>query len=374
MLNPLQSCWRRSRARSGSTHSDQIDERPTSSFALLVASVVIVLLAGLLAAPAHAAITCGPGNVNKPLSAGTIAAPVNVPVGAVVGTIAPNAFQVLCRFLSTTTPNNVTSASLYSDFKTTAPLAAGFNDVYQTTVAGLGIRYTFNSAQCSASGVTLTNGAIRLACPFSGPLDGPYMNADVSVTVEFVATGPIASGASTLSTAPVVTIGFATSDQGGYWNQSPLYSGSASGVLTHATCSVNQSSVAVTMSTADTRAFSSIGAVAAPQAFSLSLSCATGAKVLITLSDSVNPANRSTALQLSPDSTAQGIGVQILNSSGSPVAFGPDSAAPGNTNQWTIGDSPNGTLQVPLTARYVRTGSVSAGSVKALATFTMSYQ
>ncbi|HWT37156.1 MAG TPA: fimbrial protein [Paraburkholderia sp.] len=37
-------------------------------------------------------------------------------------------------------------------------------------------------------------------------------------------------------------------------------------------------------------------------------------------------------------------------------------------------DSPNGSLQIPLTARYVRTGAVSAGSVNALATFTMSYQ
>jgi hypothetical protein len=33
----------------------------------------------------------------------------------------------------------------------------------------------------------------------------------------------------------------------------------------------------------------------------------------------------------------------------------------GNTNQWTIGHSPNGPLQVPLTARYIRTGTVTAG-------------
>jgi type 1 fimbria pilin len=96
--------------------------------------------------------------------------------------------------------------------------------------------------------------------------------------------------------------------------------------------------------------------------------------VLITLTDAVEASNRTTTLKTTADSTAQGIGVQILNSAGTPVAFGPDSALPGNTNQWTVGSSPNGTLQVPLTARYVRTGAVNAGTVRALATFTMSYQ
>ena len=201
------------------------------------------------------------------------------------------------------------------------------------------------------------------------------MTANVTVTSSLVVTDTIAAGASNLSTVPSVTITYSTSDGGsGYWNKGSLYTGSATGVLTHATCSVNQTNVAVLMPTADTHAFSSVGAVATPQPFSLSFSCATGAKVSITLTDNVNPSNRSTALQLSSDSTARGIGVQILNSSGTPVSFGPDSATPGNTNQWLIGDSPNGMLQVPLTARYVRTGAVSAGTVKALATFTMSYQ
>ncbi|WP_159907757.1 hypothetical protein [Caballeronia humi] len=45
------------------------------------------------------------------------------------------------------------------------------------------------------------------------------------------------------------------------------------------------------------------------------------------------------------------------------VFFGTDSAAPGASDQWLV----------PLTARYVRTtGTLASGSVKALATFTMS--
>ncbi|KIG06730.1 type-1 fimbrial protein subunit A [Caballeronia concitans] len=324
---------------------------------------------------AYAGMTCGTGNVNKSLATGAIPVSVSAVPGMTVATVPPAAFQLNCHFISTLNPTTVTSAVLYADFKTNAPLVSGYNDVYQTSVAGLGVRFTFDSSQCSASGVVLANGAVRLSCPFSGPLDGPYMAANVTVTATLLMTGPLASGASSLTSAPAVTITFSQSDQSGSWGQTPLFTGAASGVVTHATCSVNQSSVAVLMPTADTRAFAAgIGAVAAPQPFSLSLSCSTGATVLITLTDAVDASNRTTTLKTTADSTAQGIGVQILNSAGTPVAFGPDSALPGNTNQWTVGSSPNGTLQVPLTARYVRTGAVNAGTVRALATFTMSYQ
>lgn len=344
-------------------------------FAFVLRIACMLLLISMAPMSARAAITCGTGNVNKVFAAGTIAIPSETAVGSTVSTLAPSAFQFNCRFLSTTSPNNGTSATLYADLKTSAPLVAGFSDVYQTGIAGLGVRYTFNSTDCSATNVVLANGSVRLSCPFNGPLDGPYMPANVTVTSTLIMTGPIASGASNFVTVPSVAIGYSTSDQSGYWNQAPLYTGAASGVLTHATCSVNQSNVSVSLPAADTHNFASgIGSTAWAQSFALSLSCSTGATVLITLTDSVSPSNRSTSLQLTADSTAKGIGIQLLNSSGTPVAFGADSAAPGNANQWAVGASPNGTLQIPLTARYVRTGTVSAGSVKALATFTMSYQ
>ncbi|MFM0503869.1 fimbrial protein [Paraburkholderia caffeinilytica] len=335
--------------------------------------LALALCIGAISVSAHANLTCEVASINKAFVAGVISVPMNTAVGATVSTLAPDAFQLTCKFLADGLSD--TSATLFSDFTTTGGLAPGFTDVYKTGIPGLGVRYMFNSPQCNANNLVLSHGTVRISCPFSGPLNGPIMTANVTVTSSLVVTDTIAAGASTLSTVPSVTIIYSTSDGGSsYWNKGSLYTGSATGVLTRATCSVNQTNVAVLMPTADTRVFSSVGAVAAPQPFSLAFSCATGAKVSITLTDNVNPSNRSTALQLSPDSTARGIGVQILNSSGTPVSFGPDSAAPGNTNQWLIGNSPNGTLQVPLTARYVRTGAVSAGTVKALATFTMSYQ
>lgn len=339
----------------------------------LLATVALVLLAMLASGPAHALLSCNTGSVNKVLQAGFIAAPANPAIGSTVGTIAPDPFQMNCHLTSNAPV--VSSATLYADFATTTPLSQGFTDVYQTGVPGLGVRYRLNSSQCGASNIALANNSVRLSCPFTGAIDDPLKAINATVTAELVAIGPIAAGATTLSTVPAVTIVYSTSVESGTWTQSPLYTGAATGKLTRATCSASQTNVAVVLPTADTRAFSSgVGAVAAPQAFSLSLACSAGATVSITLSDSVNPTNQSSALQLTADSTAKGIGIQVLNPGGTPVNFGPDSAVPGNTNQWPLGASPNGPLKVPLTARYVRTGAVSAGTVKALATFTMSYQ
>lgn len=102
--------------------------------------------------------------------------------------------------------------------------------------------------------------------------------------------------------------------------------------------------------------------------------CAQGAKVSIVITDAVSPSNRTDVLTLGAESTAKGIGVQVLKDQRTTVLFGPDAAGTNVQNQWLIGASPDGVLTLPLSAQYVRTGAVTPGSVKALATFTMSYQ
>ncbi|MEB2638551.1 fimbrial protein [Burkholderia sp. BCCIQ04A] len=95
----------------------------------------------------------------------------------------------------------------------------------------------------------------------------------------------------------------------------------------------------------------------------------------ITLTDATNPGNRSDMLSLSSDSTATGVGIQILRSDGSVVRYGADSSAEGNPNQWYVGEYGNGTVNIPLKARYAgEGGKVGPGSANGLATFTMSYQ
>lgn len=65
---------------------------------------------------------------------------------------------------------------------------------------------------------------------------------------------------------------------------------------------------------------------------------------------------------------------QILNAANTPISFGPDSANFGTTNQWLVGNSTGTNISIPLSVRYIRTGPINPGTVKAAATFTMSYQ
>jgi type 1 fimbria pilin len=322
--------------------------------------------------PARAEMKCEVGNVGKVLTAGVISIPKSASIGSTVSTLPPSAFQNDCYFADTG-PRPTTGTSLVN-ISTTATLASGYTDVYATTIAGLGVRYQFTSSDCTPASATMSNGLIVIACPFSGPLGGPYMYKDVQVTASFVLVGAVKAGASTLSSAPVLKIALESQGIAGTWSKTPLYTGTATGTLSTATCSVQTDALAVALPSITNRALSSgVGAVAGRQAFNLSFACSSGAQVSIVITDAVTPSNRSDVLTLAPDSTAKGVGVQILKDKGVLVLFGPDSAGPEVANQWLIGASPNGTLLLPLSAQYIRTGDVTPGSLRALATFTMSY-
>lgn len=351
-----------------------VARRDRRSRSRIVACFMLLLVFNLFAArAAHAALICNASGANNTISAGSISVPANPSVGATIATLAPTQFQMPCRFDDSTPVE--TAATLWPTFDTASPPVSGFADVYATNVHGLGIRYTFSAPACNASNVSMANGGIKLTCPISGPVNGPYVPINVTITPSFVATGVIPLGARSLSTVPTVLLTYWTSDDPtNGWEKPPLYTGAASGRIVHA-CSINQPDNTVTLPTVNRSAFSAgVGSVASPQSFSLVFSCSSGAQVSIVLTDSTDPSNRSNVLTATADSSAKGIGIQLLNSTGAPVSFGPDSSDPSTTNQWVIGASPNGPLQVPLTARYVRTGDVEAGTIRALATFTMSYQ
>ncbi|WP_082779101.1 fimbrial protein [Burkholderia sp. PAMC 28687] len=361
--------------RSANNRFFAIDWGIQTSFSRHLFFIALTACIVFSATSARASLTCTyPVNVSKVLAAGTISVPASPAVGATVKTLAPDAFQIPCRLLSSAPVS--TSADEYAIFKTTASLASGFSDVYATNVPGLGVRFAFNAPACNAVNATLDKGEARLTCPVNTPVGGPYVNIDIASVVSLVTTGPVAAGASSLLTIPTVTITYQHSDSpGNSYQFGSLYTGTASGTLSTATCSVQTDAPVVALPTVSVRGFSGgLGTTAGAQSFNLSFACATGAQVSIVITDAVDPSNRSNVLNLASESTAKGVGVQVLRDKGTPVSFGPDAAGPNVPNQWLIGASPNGVLVLPLTAQYIRTGNVTAGSIKALATFTMSYQ
>lgn len=123
--------------------------------------------------------------------------------------------------------------------------------------------------------------------------------------------------------------------------------------------------------------FSSVGVTSDERPFSIQLSCADGAfagTAYATLTDQADVSNRSSTLSLSADSSATGVGIQILRN-GSVLKYGPDDMRAGNENQWLAATNVgNGIVNIPLTARYVRTAqTMTAGTARGRATFTMSY-
>jgi type 1 fimbria pilin len=242
---------------------------------------------------------------------------------------------------------------------------------YSTGVAGVGVRMKY------LTGVVAECTNVWFACSTNLRNWTVGTVAQHTVFVEFIKTGPI-------------TVSGSTSGLFSTWNasQSPSYNGVwgqyvwANPVnfnVAVPTCTVTTPNITVPMGSIPVSDFSAgVGTITASKAFNIALNCSGGVtnsytNVYITLTDATNPANVTNTLPLNPSSTAGGVGIQVLKG-GTPVMFGPDSSVSGNPNQWFAGAAANEVFNIPLSARYIRTGTVTPGSANGSATFTMSYQ
>ncbi|WP_196493197.1 fimbrial protein [Burkholderia stagnalis] len=145
------------------------------------------------------------------------------------------------------------------------------------------------------------------------------------------------------------------------------------------TCRVSTPAITVPLGNVRASTFTGVGTPSPSKPFNIELECSgieaeKTLDVYTTLTDHTNPGNVSDTLTLAKDSTATGVGIQVLNGN-TVVKYGPDSSAIGNKNQWKAGAAGNGTFTIPLTARYVQTApKVTPGTANGLATFTMSYK
>jgi type 1 fimbria pilin len=339
----------------------------------LLVSLIAIFFNTPFVSSASASVTCHPSNYNNVLAAGAIVISSNATPGSVVSISPPTSSSMSCSFLNTSPYN--TSGTMIIKFTVSDALAPGFADVYKTNIDGLGVRFVFNASTCNVSNSPMTNGVLQISCDIAGPLGGPNIVVPFTVTTSFVVYSAVANGALTLSSIPVLDQSYWASDNvSKWWSQWPVYTGGATGAIKTMTCSVQTTDIAVSLPTLAARDFGAgVGAVAGKQAFQLGFTCPTSAKVSIVIMDVSTPSNRSNVLTLSPDSTAQGIGIQLLKGDGTPIFFGPDAVGMSVENQWLIGTSLSGVQVLPLSAQYIRTGTVRAGSIKALATFTMTY-
>ncbi|WP_250453527.1 fimbrial protein [Caballeronia sp. ATUFL_M2_KS44] len=236
---------------------------------------------------------------------------------------------------------------------------SGDVQTFQTNVPGIGVRFYITNGW---------NGGF-VQVPISQTLVSPTGSTAHYTRADIVVTGPV--GAGSLTTLPSMTVTFTGSCITTVTTTQYLTTGSA---ITSNTCSVTTPAIVFNLPKGLSKNLPTVGTTTGDTTLPIGLNCAAGVKVAVTITDATTPLNRTTALSLAQGSSASRVGIQILNGS-TPVAFGPDSAVAGNTNQWSAGTASGGVMQIPITARYVRTSATLVpGSVAARATFTMSYQ
>jgi type 1 fimbria pilin len=240
----------------------------------------------------------------------------------------------------------------------------GMTDTFQTNVPGIGVHfYVTVGWNGNGNGYTSVPSNETLSASSHNDPANFYTRADL------VVTGPVGNG--TLTYLPSMTLAYSGDCIPGYTKVQALTTGT---LITGRTCSITTPSVAVTLPAVTADGLATVGSTKGSASFSLGVNCSQSMNVSVTMTDASNVANSSTTLGLTPDSSATGVGLQIVNGS-TPIAYGPDSSTRGNTNQWPVGTVSSGPTTIPLTVRYVRTaGTLTPGTVKGTATFTMSYQ
>ncbi|WP_185219054.1 fimbrial protein [Paraburkholderia dinghuensis] len=242
-------------------------------------------------------------------------------------------------------------------------------NTYPTGISGIGVRIRFYNWTC-ANGTANTTNWFPVYCTANW---SPSTVSAFALTVEFVKTGPVTAGGTVTGLFSQWTTNAANALWANtYWSNTITFN------VAVPTCTVTTPNISVPMGSVPANSFASVGSVSDSQPFNISLNCAGGVgssytNVYTTLTDVTDPSNLTNTLTLNASSTARGLGIQVLNGT-TPINFGPDSSVAGNPSQWFVGSMQNGSHNIPLSARYIRTGTVTPGTANGSATFTMSYQ
>lgn len=323
---------------------------------------VILLVGCFLAQPLWASCSFSDGT-----SAGQLLftlPPITVPQDTTVGTVlysgqaSAGTVKIDCN-ANGAVYQGYTSGISDSDYQSTNPLEG----VYATNIPGVGLRATWvNDGTASFSGGSYIS-PWHIGSSTVSKKDGTYYPA-FKALFQLVVTGPISSG--TLDTSRLIAD----------WQYDNLvvaklrFTSTTVNVKAN-TCNLVEKNILVPLKTISTESFvGDISEVVSDDNFRIQLTdCSEGMLVdLKFTSAGSSGVSYGNILNIdSGDNAAQGVGIQIRDMNDQPLAFDQLYVVNGKTN---AGDS----ADIPLKARYVRTGTVKAGEVHAVATFEVSYR
>lgn len=297
----------------------------------------------------------------------------DLPIGSLIpGTRIDIHLTIKCKVGAFDTTTNVVNFDIFTTSVLTS--VSGLSNVYtwSDAVSGVGLRIRNASGQPVQIGPTTTDGCTHA----SAVLLGTGTNSSTEIT--FDGTLELVKISDTVTTGSQ-KITFYSGVCGQVWgnnNSGDSVWTIASSISKPAvtTCTVANKNISVPMPTISGSALPSVGSTSSVTPFQIELACTAGATLFMTLTDASTPTNTSDKLTTTADSTAKGVALQIFREDGTTVSYGPDSSLPGTTNQHLIGATTDGTQRIPFFAKYIRTGTIDAGSLNGKATFTLSYQ
>lgn len=290
------------------------------------------------------------------LNIGTIYVSPDMPIGSVLYQGTSTAGSVMDDYCSN--PVTVTPTMAYLS----SQISSYGNNVYETSVDGIGIRVSFSGVYRSpGTDIQMPGVPMSLPTVISGLPAYGIRGIDGYITVTLIKTGPVSGGVMPagvvmrLSIAGV-TVGEPTASIG-------------SVVVIGSTCKVTNENIQIKLDDILASKMSGVGSTYNPKNFNVGLNCDPGARVSATLRGNDNPdTSVDGVLQLSNaggDDVADGVGIQILNNNVPMPLDQLISLRTFTTTQETL----------PFTVRYYQTKSdIKTGKANATATLEITYQ
>ena len=265
---------------------------------------------------------------------------------------------------------NSESITLYpseSNISAGGSIGGGLADVVPSGITGIGIRWK--------NGGTLNGNVTMTTKALNNTSQTLNINANtiglvntLTEIVELVKTGPINIGNQTVSINPIsvkqkgsVTNILGISAYRIYFNNI---------TLRNAACTIEAQNQNISLGTVRTSNFSGTPSISdSITSFSINLkSCSKGTKVKMTLSNANAVVGYTGTIKLSGGSSAQNIGIQILDSKNKPFALGTQKSIENNVT--------TGFVSIPLKARYIKTSSspIIPGTANGTLNFTIVYE
>ncbi|MDG6094950.1 fimbrial protein [Acetobacter sp. AN02] len=231
---------------------------------------------------------------------------------------------------------------------------------FPTNIPGIGYMMFVDNSYLTSSEMGFTSPAAAYpdaAFPSVSASQRVYFKTDIVVDFRFVKTGDIIlTGGNNTISGTIASL--AVNDL----TFMPIRLSGTMAVTTPS-CSVSSPSANVSLSATSVLNLPSVGSTAQETPFSIDLNCTASMSVNISFVP-VGTASGITGVLLPTSGTAKGVGIRLTDTSRNPVSF---------SQTFSAGTSSSGSWSVPLLASYYRTGALSAGSLSAGVTFTLSY-